>query len=114
MNYEHCLPMNAERENAKRSVVIFRHGNTLPVSLDTGTPLVNDFVDAKIAKEMEVATQISSAQSSPLNANIKEGKKLYSKDKLVAIGAHRLVIFIKMQYTMFCNDCFLTCIFFIQ
>lgn len=88
MNYEHCLPMKQEDMSAKRSAIIFRHGNTVPVSIDTGTPLVSDTMEVKVANEISVTPQKPSTQFGHLNG-VREGKKLYTKEMLVKLGAHR-------------------------
>ena len=94
MNYEHCLPVKQDNINAKRSAIIFRHGNTTPVSLDTGIPLVSEATESSqiIADQRATAPKLST-QFGHLDGAIREGKKLYTKDMLVEIGAHRYVSF---------------------
>lgn len=93
LNYEHCVPTKNEDMNARRSAIIFRQGLTMPVTIDTGTPLVKDPL------EMEMHVESTSTQTQPKShANfgraddIREGKKLYTKDLLIKSGAHRYVI----------------------
>mmetsp|Transcript_11487 Transcript_11487/g.17385 ORF Transcript_11487/g.17385 Transcript_11487/m.17385 type:complete len:566 (+) Transcript_11487:589-2286(+) len=90
MNYEHCLPVKQDNINAKRSAIIFRHGNTTPVSLDTGIPLISDATEcSEIITEETIPSPKLSTQFGHLDGAIKEGKKLYTKRMLVDIGAHR-------------------------
>ena len=92
INYEHCLPMKSEDMIAKRSAIIFRHGNTVPVTLDTGTPLVQEVVEVPVQNEVKPPTpQKRVTQYGHIKSDLREGKKLYTKNMLVKSGAHRYV-----------------------
>ena len=93
LSYEHCLPQKNQGEDAKRSVVVFRHGSSVPVSRDTGVPA------GVCADPNEQVFIIGDAKASvlpsgiyfghPRNHSILEGKRLFSLIELVSLGAHR-------------------------
>jgi len=92
MHYEHCLPMKQDDLTAKRTAIIFRHGNPVSVSLDTGTPLINT-ISKKIVEEVvkvpAAPQKVSNVHFGHFLGIIKEGKQLYTKKTLVDTGAHR-------------------------
>lgn len=87
LHYEHCLPMKQDDENAKRSAIVFRHGATVPVSLDTGIPLMNEPVEETQSSDLD--NQRNSSHFGHVGGEIREGKKLYTKEILKRSGAHR-------------------------
>ena len=92
INYEHCLPMKSEDMIAKRSAIIFRHGNTVPITLDTGIPLVQEVMEVPVQNEVKPPTpQKRITQYGHIKSDLREGKKLYTKNMLVKCGAHRYV-----------------------
>ncbi len=90
LNYEHCLPIRQDELNSKRSAIIFRHGNTLSVNYDTGIPLINDAPDVNpIHNGGNVENSGTTSQFGHIGGEIREGKKLYTKNLLKKCGAHR-------------------------
>lgn len=45
MSYEHCLPRKEGDFDAKKSLVVFRHGQTASVQFDTGVPVKKSIND---------------------------------------------------------------------
>lgn len=77
---------------AKRSAIIFRHGNTVPVAVDTGIPLISDgSKEVILTQNDDLENNGNSSQFGHIGGEIREGKKLYSKDTLKKLGAHRYV-----------------------
>ena len=93
LSYEHCLPQKNQGEDAKRSVVVFRHGASVTVSHDTGVPAglfanPNEQTYSDINKKSH--TLLSAIHfGHPRNHTIFEGKKLFSLVDLVKLGGHR-------------------------
>lgn len=93
LNYMHCLPGKNDDMNAKRSAIIFRQsqGESVPVSIDTGTPLFRDpMEDDSVIESLNNPEKVL-AHFGHIKGNMREGKKLYTKSMLVECGAHRYV-----------------------
>ncbi len=90
LNYEHCLPMKQDDVNAKRTAIIFRHGSTVPVSLDTGIPLINEGTEeVNPIHTTDSGNNATSSHFGHIGGEIREGKKLYSRSTLKRLAAHR-------------------------
>jgi len=83
LSYEHCMPKKEDDMSAKRSVVVFRHGRSVPVTIDTGTPMFAEQVN------VHPGGRPSSVNFGHPIREIPEGKDVFTKDKLVQAGAHR-------------------------
>ena len=93
LSYEHCLPQKNQGEDAKRSVVVFRHGSSVPVSHDTGVP-ASVCLDPNNQAYNDDATKHPALPSGiyfghPKTNSVLEGKRLFSLTELVSLGAHR-------------------------
>ena len=93
LSYEHCLPQKNQGEDAKRSVVVFRHGASVNVSHDTGVPadvFLNPNEQMFTDINLKSPTLISTIHfGHPRNHTIFEGKKLFTLGDLVKLGGHR-------------------------
>ncbi len=79
LSYEHCMPKKEDDLNAKRTVVVFRHGRTASVTFDTGRPVFTapNLPTAEIAKFGHPIREIV------------EAKEVFDRLMLVQSGAHR-------------------------
>ena len=83
LSYEHCIPKKEDDMNAKRSVVVFRHGKSVVVDTDTGVPV---FVEQP---NVNPAGRASSVNFGHPVREIAEGKEVFTKTKLLETGSHR-------------------------
>jgi len=82
LSYEHCMPKKEDDMSAKRSVVVFRHGRSVPVTFDTGTPL---FTEEKNSNANIKTPTINFGHPA---REIPEGKGVFLKQQLLDAGAH--------------------------
>jgi len=72
------MPKKEDDTSAKRSVVVFRHGRSVPVTFDTGSPLFT------VPKK----TDAPSVNFGHPIREIPEGKEVFIKQQLLDTGAH--------------------------
>lgn len=84
-SYEHCVPKKDDDLAAKRSVVVFRHGNRNNVLFDSGVSLVNEEEQSSVSFDSSPSGIISFGHPP---CDIIEGKEVYTKEMLSQSGAH--------------------------
>jgi len=84
LSYEHCMPKKEDDPNAKRTVVVFRHGRAASVMMDSGISIFAEPVTPTPKASRDACTLLGH----PIR-DIVEAKEVYNKECLVKTGAHR-------------------------
>ncbi len=79
------MPKKEDDPNAKRTVVVFRHGRAASVMVDSGISIFAEPVTPAPKASRDACTQLL---GHPIR-DIVEAKEVYNKERLVKTGAHR-------------------------
>lgn len=83
--YEHCVPKEKTRSN-RRMALVFRHGEKLLVSDDSGQPMKE--IVKKGESLLTPANALPSTEFGPMYSVLEEGRKFYTRRELYTLRGH--------------------------